>query len=498
MTNATFRPPIVPPAPPAASPAIKPEIQLIPLAITIVVGIVLWLIPAPQGVKPEAWHLMAIFLATIIGIILKAASMGTICMMAIATVAITGVLAPGDPAKSISLALKSFGDKVIWLIGISFFIARGFIKTGLGSRIAYIFIRLFGKSSLGLAYSLGAADLILAPAIPSNTARGGGIIYPIMKSMSMSLGSMPDKPGTHRKVGSFLTLNSYYMNLIGSAMFLTGTASNPMCQKFAADLGIHISWMSWFLAAIVPGILSVIAIPYLLYKIYPPELKKTAEAPAMAVVKLKEMGPIKKNEWLMLGAFVILLGLWVTGDFFRIDATTTAFIGLAILLLTQVLTWEDVKAEKGAWDTIVWFATLVMMAGALNDLGFIPWFGHLVQTKLLGLSWGLAFPIIIVVYFLSHYLFASATAHVAAMYAALLAVGIAMGVPPLLLALMLGFTGSLFGTLTHYAHGTAPVFFGSGYVDIKRWWTLGLVIGVALLAIWMGAGGLWWKVTGVY
>lgn len=474
------------------------EIQLIPLLITVVVGLAIWFIPAPEGVKPQAWHLLAIFLATILGIILKAAPMGTLCMLAIAIVACTGVLAPGDPAKSITLSLSSFGDKVIWLIGISFFIARGFIKTGLGSRIAYIFIKFFGKSPLGLAYSLGAADLILAPAIPSNTARGGGIIYPIMKSMSMSLGSMPDKPETHRKVGAYLTLNSYYMNLIGSAMFLTGTASNPMAQKFAAGMGIHFTWMSWFWAAIVPGMASVIIIPYLLYKIFPPELKKTPEAPAMAVQKLKEMGAITKNEWLMLLAFGILLVLWVTGDIFKIDATTTAFIGLTILLLTQVLTWDDVKSEKGAWDTIVWFATLVMMAGQLNSLGFIPWFGHLIQVQLMGLSWTIAFPIIILVYFFSHYLFASATAHVAAMYAALLAVGVAMGVPPMLLALMLGFTGSLYGTLTHYAHGPAPVFFGSGYVDIKHWWTIGLIIGIVFLVIWMGLGGLWWKVTGIY
>lgn len=479
-------------------PAAAKEIQLLPLLITVVIGVTLWFIPAPEGVTPEAWHLLAIFLATIIGIILKAASMGTLCMLAIALVAMSGVLAPGNPAKSISLALRGFGDKIIWLIGISFFIARGFIKTGLGSRIAYLFITLFGKSSLGLAYSLGAADLLLAPAIPSNTARGGGIIYPIMKSMSMSLGSMPDQPETHRKVGAYLTLNSYYMNLIASAIFLTGTASNPMCQKFAADLGIEITWMSWFWAAIVPGLASAILIPLLLYRIFPPELKKTTEAPAMARLKLKEMGPVTRNEWLMVLAFVILLVLWISGDFFQIDATTTAFIGLTILLLTQVLTWEDVKGEKGAWDTIVWFATLVMMAGALNELGFIPWFGQLIQTKLLGLSWIIAFPIIVLTYFLSHYLFASATAHVAAMYAALLAVGMAMEVPPMLLALMLGYTGSLYGTLTHYAHGPAPVFFGSGYVDVKKWWIMGLIVGISLMLIWMGLGGLWWKAIGVY
>lgn len=474
------------------------EVKIPQTLITLAIGIGLWVIPAPEGVKEEAWHLFAIFVATILGIILKAAPMGTMCMIAIAVTAFSQVLAPGDAGKSITLALRGFGDKVIWLIGISFFIARGFIKTGLGNRIAFIFIRIFGKSSLGLAYGLGLADLCLAPAVPSNTARGGGIIYPIMKSMAISFGSEPDKPETHKKLGSFLTLNSYNMNLISSSMFLTGTASNPMCQKFALNLGIKITWMSWALAAIVPGLVAFFVIPLVLYKIYPPELKSTADAPGIAKQKLKDMGPISRNEWLMLLTFFILLFLWMTGDLFSIDATTTAFIGLVILLLTSVLTWEDVKSEKGAWDTIVWFSVLVMMASSLNELGFIGWFSDLVKVQIGGLSWQMAFPIIILVYFFSHYLFASATAHVAAMYAALLGVGISLGVPGLLLAFMLGFVGSLYGTLTHYGHGPAPVFFGSGYVDLKSWWVKGLVTGLVLLLIYMVIGGLWMNIIGYY
>lgn len=347
------------------------EINIKNVAITFVVALIIWFIPAPEGVAGNAWHLFAIFAATILGIILKAAPMGTMCMMAIGFTALTQVVAPGDAGKSITKALSGFGDKVIWLIGISFFIARGFIKTGLGNRIAFLFIRVFGKSSLGLAYGLGLADVCLAPAIPSNTARGGGIIYPIMKSMAISFDSVPEKPETHRKLGSFLTLNSYYMNLIASSMFLTGTASNPMCQKFAANLGIDITWMSWAAAGFIPGAVAFFIVPLVLYKLYPPELKKTGDAPKMAAQKLKEMGPISRNEWLMLLAFFILLALWIFGGALSIDATTTAFIGLTLLLLTSVLTWEDVKGEKGAWDTIVWFAVLVMMASSLNELGFI-------------------------------------------------------------------------------------------------------------------------------
>jgi DASS family divalent anion:Na+ symporter len=200
----------------------------------------------------------------------------------------------------------------------------------------------------------------------------------------------------------------------------------------------------------------------------------------------------------MLITFGILLGLWITGDLFSIDATTTAFIGLAILLLTSVLTWDDVKAEKGAWDTIVWFAVLVMMASSLNRLGFIGWFSELVKGKMGGMDWHYAYPVIVIVYFFSHYIFASATAHVAAMYAALLGVGVSLGVPPMLLAMMLGFMGSIYGTLTHYGHGPAPVFFGSGYVELKSWWTYGLVIGILLLAVYLIVGTSWLSILGAF
>jgi DASS family divalent anion:Na+ symporter len=474
------------------------EINLKSLAITLIVGLVIWFIPIPDGVKPNAWHLLAIFVATIVGIILKAAPMGTMAMLGITLCAGTQVLAPGKPIDAIKNALSGFGNSTIWLIGLAFFIARGFIKTGLGNRLAYNFIKLFGKSTLGLAYGLNTADLILAPAIPSNTARAGGVIFPIMKSIAVNMGSSPEKPETHHKIGAFLTLSSYNANLITSVMFLTATASNPMAQKFARDLGVNITWGSWAMAAAVPGLVCFLLVPLFLYKFYPPELKKTAEAPAMAVAKLKEMGNITLQEWLMVATFIILLVLWIFGNLMSIDATTGALIGLCILLLCGVLTWDDVKSEKGAWDTIVWFSALVMMGSYLNSLGLIGWFGELVGGKMKHLSWQLAFPVIILVYSYCHYMFASATAQVAAMYSVFLAVGIAVGVPGPMLAIFLGACPTLMGSLTHYGHGPAPIFFGSTYVDMKDWWKQGFFMSVLFLTVWFVVGGLWWKLIGLW
>jgi DASS family divalent anion:Na+ symporter len=474
------------------------EINLKSLAITLVVGLIIWFIPVPDGVKPNAWHLLAIFVATIVGIILKAAPMGTMAMLGITLCAATQVLAPGKPIEAIKNALSGFGNSTIWLIGLAFFIARGFIKTGLGNRLAYNFIKLFGKSTLGLAYGLNTADLILAPAIPSNTARAGGVIFPIMKSIAVNMGSSPEKPETHRKIGAFLTLSSYNANLITSVMFLTATASNPMAQKFARDLGVNITWGSWAMAAAVPGLVCFLLVPLFLYKFYPPELKQTKEAPAMAAAKLKEMGKVSLQEWLMVATFIILLVLWIFGNLMSIDATTGALIGLCILLLCGVLSWDDVKSEKGAWDTIVWFSALVMMGSYLNSLGLIGWFGHLVGGSMKQFSWQLAFPLIILVYSYCHYMFASATAQVAAMYSVFLAVGIAVGVPGPMLAIFLGACPTLMGSLTHYGHGPAPIFFGSTYVDMKDWWKQGFFMSVLFLLVWFIVGGLWWKLIGLW
>jgi DASS family divalent anion:Na+ symporter len=477
---------------------LEQEVNYKSWAAVLVLGLVLWFLPTPEGLTSQAWHLFAIFVSAIFAIVIKAASMGSVSIISVALVAALQLRAPGNVTESVKLALSGFGNSIIWMITIAFFISRGFIKTGLGMRIAYWFIAKLGKSPLGIAYGLSFADLVLAPATPSNTARAGGIIMPIMKSIAIGFGSIPHEPKTYRRMGAYLTMNSYYSNLICSAMFITATASNSMCQKFAKDLGINISWGDWALAALVPGLVALLATPYLLFKIFPPELKDTSAVQAETRKKLSDLGAITKNEWLMLIAFFLLLAMWVFGTAWDLDATVAAFLGLSFLLLSQVLTWEDVKAEKGAWDTMVWFSSLVMMAEGLNQLGFMTWFSAIVKTEIGSLPWVWAFPLVILVYFYSHYIFASATAHVAAMYSALLGVAVAVGIEGKLAALMLGFTGSLYGVLTHYGHGPAPILYGIGYVDLKDWWKLGFLFSVIYLFIWMGLGAAWWKILGIY
>ncbi len=467
------------------------DVRPVPLIITALVGVDLWFIRSPAGVSGQAWHLFAIFVATILGFILKPLPMGPVAIMGIAATALTGTL-------SIKDALSGFGNTVIWLIVIAFFISRGFIKTGLGERIAYLFVRRFGRKTLGLSYSLLAADLVLSPAIPSNTARAGGIIFPIIRSLSETFGSRPGD-GTERKMGAFLTKVGFQGDLITSAMFMTAMAANPLCAKLAKDVaGVNITWTGWAVAAAVPGLVSLLVIPYLLYKLYPPEIRETPDASALAGKRLAAMGPLTRAEKLMLLVFALVLALWIFGARLAVDPTTTAFIGLAVLLLTQVLTWDDVKKEQGAWDTLIWFSAVVMMATYLDKLGMIPWFGQLVKGSVSGMPWVLSSIILLLVYFYSHYFFASNTAHISAMFAAFLVVMVAAGAPPVLAALLLAFFSNLFAATTHYGAGLSPVFFGSGYVPQTKWWTLGLLVSVADIAIWIGVGGVWWKMLGLW
>lgn len=484
---------------------LRPIPSLVAIAITLIIWFV---IPVPEGVSPNAWHLLALFVGTIAAIIGKAMPIGALSIVAIALVAITGVTNPGKPGAALNDALSGFSNQLIWLIGVSIMVSMSLNKTGLGARIGYYFISLFGKKTLGIAYALVLAETTLAPVTPSNTARAGGIIHPIMRSIADSFGSKPDPTSTGR-IGRYLSLVNYNVNPVSSAMFITATAPNPLVVSLilkGTDSTFELTWGMWAIAALIPAIISLIVVPLVVYWLYPPEIKSTPNAPVFAKDKLQELGPISFAEKITLGVFGLLLLMWAgipaffLGDSWSVNPTTAAFIGLSILLMTGVLSWDDLLKNKGAWDTIVWFAALVMMATFLGKLGLISWLSQTVGGAIdgLGIGWIGGTILLVLVYVYSHYFFASTTAHVTAMFAAFFAAGLALGAPPALLGLILAFSSSLMMHLTHYATGAAPIIFGSGYVTLAEWWKTGFILSVINLIIWITIGGLWWKWLGYW
>ncbi|CAH9082994.1 unnamed protein product [Cuscuta epithymum] len=467
--------------------------SILPLIATIATGVALWYVPHPAGVSRNAWQLLSIFLATIVGIISQPLPLGAVALIGLGTCVLTKTL-------PFAAAFSAFGDPIPWLIALAFFFARGFIKTGLGNRIAYQFVSLFGSSSLGLGYSLVFSEALLAPAIPSVSARAGGIFLPLVKSLCVACGSNVGD-GTEHKLGSWLMLTCFQTSVISSSMFLTAMAANPLSVNLTeATIGHAIGWMDWAKAAIVPGLVSLIVVPLLLYIIYPPTVKSSPDAPKLARENLKKMGPMSKDEIIMAGTLLLTVGLWVFGGVLKVDAVTAAIIGLSILMVTGVVTWKECLAESVAWDTLTWFAALIAMAGYLNKYGLISWFSETVVKVVggLGLSWQRSFGILVLLYFYSHYFFASGAAHIGAMFTAFLSVASALGTPPLLGALVLSFVSNLMGGITHYGIGSAPVFFGANYVPLSKWWGYGLLISVVNLIIWLGVGGIWWKAIGLW
>jgi len=463
---------------------------IIKFSIILAIFLVIWFLPVPSGIESNGIHLFAIFCATIVGLILKPIDMGGVVFIGIVITALTETL-------TIKESLSGFSNTTVWLIFSAFLISRGFIKTGVGKRISFVFIRLFGRTTLGLSYSLIISEFILSPAMPSNTARSGGIFYPIIRSLCSAYGSEPDRsPG---RIGSFLILAQYHANVIISAMFLTSMAANPLIAEFTKDItGYEIQWTKWILGAIVPGILSLLLIPLVIYKIVPPEIKKSIKSKTVADEELKKMGKMKKDEKTMLVIFLFILSIWITSDFHNIHVTTVALLGVASMIIFGVLDWSDILAERNAWDAMIWFGGLVMMAGGLSKLGVITWFSEYVSNFLINFNMTVSLILILLIYFYSHYGFASLTAHITALFPAFLGIAISTGAPPLLAALALAYFSNLNASITHYATGPAPIYFNSGYVDQIKWWGVGFVISVINIIIWIGIGFPYWKFCGLW
>jgi DASS family divalent anion:Na+ symporter len=483
--------------------------KLIRWGIVLFIGLAISLTPVPNGITVQSWRLLAIFAATIVGSILRPVPGGAMVLIGISTVAISGAL----PIRE---ALGGYADPIVWLVLAAFFISRAMIKTGLGRRIAYHFIGAIGHHSLGLGYALISTDFLLASIIPSTGARSGGVVFPIAKSLSEAYESRPGP--TAGRLGAFLMVLLYQCDVIICATFLTGQASNVLIAKFAQQVtGIELTYTSWLLGAIVPGLVSLAVVPQLLYRVFPPEIKRTPRAAELARNELRRMGTMKWEEKLLLAVFIVVGTMWMirglagiipsvapevpSGRFIsvltyiaKLDYSIPPLFGVCALLLTGVLSWDDLISERGAWDVFIWYGGLVRMAEALGETGITKRFAETAAGFTAGWRWWMALGILLLIYFYAHYAFASITAHATAMYTPFLVVILAAGAPPYLAVLSLAYFSNLDASLTHYGTTPAPIYFGAGYVSQRMWWLLGLLVSVPNILIWTIFGFGWWKI----
>ena len=447
--------------------------------LTLVFGILVWNLPVPWDLTPQSWQLFTIFITAIAGVLLDAVSIFTASILAMVASVLLKVL---TPAK----AFSGFSESFILLILSAFLVAKGVIKSGLGRRIAFLLIRRFGHSTLNLGYCIVATDTLLGPAIPSNTARSG-ILYPITHALALDTGSLPN-PKDRKKTGAYLMMTAIAGHSISSAMWFTGMAANPVGAGIAAQFGVNINFGNWIFVASIPCLIALILIPYVLYRLYPPEHKYTPNAPETAKLALQQMGPTTTKEWIMGITFLGMILLWALSPVLKLNLAIVAFMGLAVLILANVYTLEDIRGGAGdALETYIWFAILYMMSTALNELGFMSTLGKQIAVYMIDLNWLWVYILLTILYVIIHYLFVSQTAHLLALYAVFLQVAVGAGVPLALMAFMLSFATNYFSVMTPQASSSNVLFAGSGFITSKEIYRQGAVITVLNTVIFLMA-----------
>lgn len=460
------------------------------LILLLIYLVVAHIFPPPAGVTPAGWRLTGIFLATIAGLMLEPIPGAAIVLIGIALFPLAG----GLPLKD---ALAGYASPSVWLVLAAMLMSKALRDTGASRRIALGFVRRFGRSSLGISYSLLLSDVTLAGGIPSITARSGGIIVPIARSIAELYQSSPG--ATAPRLGTFLMATVYQASVVACAMFLTGQASNVLAASIAKNLtGIEVTWASWFIAGLLPGIASCIAVPLLVYRLLPPEITHTPAAADYARSELAAMGPLRGKEAITLAVFAIVCLLWVTTAWHKLDVTLVALLGLCVLILTNVLRWETALAEKPAWDVFVWYGGLLMMGDVLNQTGSTKAFAAAIGSMVGGVPWFAVLLVTIVIYFYAHYAFASITTHLLAMFPAFVVMLIGLGTPPKLAVYSLACLANLTAGLTHYGTTAAPIVYAENYVSFRDWWRVGLLASFLNLAIWLTIGFAWWKFLGFW
>lgn len=461
-------------------------IKIIKILTMVFIGAVIWFAPCPEGLKPVAWKYFSAYVVAIAGIMLQPFP-SPVVMLTI--IGIYGML------MGPQTLLTGYASVVTWQVFSAFMISVAFSATGLGKRLAYVLIGWFGKTSLGLGYSLAFTDLTLGMAIPSTTARAGGVVFPVFNNVANTLGSSVEA-GTSHKLASYLTIVSYHANLITASVFLTGMAPNLQIAQFAHDiLNVTLDWTTWAMMAIVPGLCLILLIPFVMYKLYTPEIKRIDNYKELSREGLSSLGKMTSKEKCLTLFFAMAVILWATTAVTGFDATAIAVLFLSLCLVCSCMTWADVRQSKGAWDTLIWYGAIIGLSAQLSGNGFFVWFAKLLQ-KIIDFSVISQIPLLIFLVvggLVIRYLFASSSVFTVSMIPVMYTIGLIGNVPALPLAMLCAACNGYGAMLTNYGGACGPVLFGYGHVPMKKWWYLGTVSATCCTLVYFLIGLPYWK-----
>ena len=451
---------------------------------------VVYTIPWSSTIKPGGPRLAGLFLATIVGSVIEPIPAAALVLIAITLSAILGIL-------PIEQALGGYADRTVWLVMTAFFLSRGLINTGLARRIALTFVRWFGKSSLGVCYSLGLSDFVLAAMIPANGARAGGrdpAHRPLhRRNLWIHAWSHGQPPGV------LLIYGGVPIGVRQHRHVLHRPSKQPAGRPLRRRLRIQGHVAQLVRSRDRPRSAVAAGSPLGSDETEPAGAEAHARSRRVRQRRAQEDGldePQRNDRrpGVHAGVRAVDLLLLDQGRHHR----GRALLGGALLLLTGILSWEDVKGERAAWDVFIWFGGLFRLGQALNDSGVTRAFADMIAHRFNGLGWAGLFAVALVIYYYAHYGFASITAHMVSMFPPFLAVLLAKGAPPGIVVYGFACFANLSACLTHFGTTPGPIFFADGYVSLKTWWKVGAVVSVVNLIIWTTVGFGWWKLIGIW
>lgn len=481
------------PAPPRGPNVAKFWRWLAPWAPVLAIAGGMLAIGPPDGVTDSGWRTAAVFAATIVGFLSRPLPMGPMVLVALVALLAMGVFGHGK--RSVAALLEGFGNETVWLVVAAFLLSGTVVRTGVGKRIALVLIRWLGRTTLGLGYAIAGTELVLGPIIPSTTARGGGVVAPIVLALAGALRATTDGP--RRATGAYLVLCGAHANLVAAAMFLTGMAANPQVSLFAYEVwGIRWDWTSWLLGSVVPGLASMALLPWLLFKLSPPNMSDARAARDEAIVELRAMGRWSGRQLALAAVLAAMVVAWATEPLHGMHSTGIALMGLAAILILGIDQWSHYAGDRAAWDALVWLGGLVAMAQRLKTEGVVDWFADQMREQVSGFSGVTTAIVLAIVYFFSMYGFSMMTGHIVALALAFFTVAKAADSPPLLTIALISYFSNLCGCLTNYSTGPVVIYYGFDYVTPRRWFAIGLAVAIFHLAIWLGIGLPYWRMLG--
>ena len=324
----------------------------------------LYLVPVPAGLNANQWHYFAIFAAVIAGLILESMPVGAVGLIGLTVAGVSGYV-EHDPNKSLRWMLGGFSESTVWLIVGAFVFSIGYRKSGLGRRLALMLVRGLGRRTSGLGYAVALSDLVLAPATPSNTARCGGTIYPIVSNIPRIYGS---EPGPDRRQDRHLCDVDGVCDDGGDELAVPDRAGAERARRSRIAkkiVNVEVGWSQWFIGFAPLGIPLLMLVPLLSYFVCRPEVKESPEIVEWSAGELAAMGPVSRNEWIMAVLVLLAMFFWICGSNPTIslpllgsnfiNPTMVVFVVISLMLLTGVIDFDDIVARKERVGSVLLF-----------------------------------------------------------------------------------------------------------------------------------------------